>query len=280
MRLVLLTFLVALALIPGAGGAAAPVPNLKHIVVIVFENKESYDVLGNSRAPTFNRLAADYAQLDSYYGVSHPSLANYLALISGSTHGVTKNCTSCVFGGPTLAGALERAHRTWKTYAEGLPRRGFTGASAGPYAKKHVPFLYFKEVLSRPARRNRVVPVGTLAADLRRGALPSFSLVVPDLCHSMHDCPVATGDRWLQEKVTPLLDQPGTVVFVIFDEGTTNEHGGGHVAALALGTTVRPGSRSAVPADHYALLRTIEAAWGLPRLGRSKSAAPITGIWR
>jgi len=28
------------------------------------------------------------------------------------------------------------------------------------------------------------------------------------------------------------------------------------------------------------VLRTIEQAWGLPRLGRSATARPITGIWR
>ena len=32
--------------------------------------------------------------------------------------------------------------------------------------------------------------------------------------------------------------------------------------------------------NHYSLLRTIEDAWDLPRLGRSASAPPITGIWR
>jgi hypothetical protein len=31
---------------------------------------------------------------------------------------------------------------------------------------------------------------------------------------------------------------------------------------------------------HYALLRTIEDALGLPHLGASAQARPITGIWR
>jgi acid phosphatase len=46
------------------------------------------------------------------------------------------------------------------------------------------------------------------------------------------------------------------------------------------GPLVRPSSLSAVPLDHYSLLRTIEDAWRLPRLGRSAFARPITGIWR
>jgi hypothetical protein len=32
--------------------------------------------------------------------------------------------------------------------------------------------------------------------------------------------------------------------------------------------------------SHYGLLRTIEDAWGLPRLGRSAQESPVTGIWR
>jgi len=56
--------------------------------------------------------------------------------------------------------------------------------------------------------------------------------------------------------------------------------GGGNVEALALGPTVLPGSVSHEPTSHYGLLRTIEQAWGLPLLGRSARARPITGIWR
>ena len=113
--------------------------------------------------------------------------------------------------------------------------------------------------------------------------LPAFSLVVPDLCHDMHDCAVATGDRWLTSFLKPLLGSPGLgngVVFVVFDEGTSNAGGGGHVPALVLGSPVRPGARVSAPLDHYSVLRTIEESWHLALLGDSASAAPITGIWR
>jgi phosphatidylinositol-3-phosphatase len=73
---------------------------------------------------------------------------------------------------------------------------------------------------------------------------------------------------------------PNTVVFVVFDEGSTSIGGGGHTAALAIGRAVRPGSRFAKVTGHYGILRTIEQAWGLPLLGRSARVAPITGIWR
>jgi phospholipase C len=272
--------LALLVVVPGAARAAGGVPPLRHVVVIVFENKERESVLGSPDAPTFNRLAQQFATLNRYYGVAHPSLPNYLALVSGSTHGIRSDCTSCLVGGRSLAGTLAAAHRTWKTYAEGLPRPGFTGPFAGTYAKKHNPFLYFREVVDRPAWRARVVPLTALRADLQRNRLPDFALVVPDLCHSMHDCPIRAGDRWLAPVIAPLLRLPATAVFVVFDEGTTNARGGGHTFALAVGTAVRPGSRDDAVTGHCGLLRTIEDGWALPRLGCSARAAPISRIWR
>src|SRR5262249_3116062 len=149
---------------------------------------------------------------------------NYIALVSGSTQGVTSDCTSCQVDAPNLADTLEHAGKTWPTYAEGLPRAGFTGAWAGRYAKEHDPFLYCSDFLSRPDRRTRIVPLGLFARDLETDRLPDFSLVVPDLCHDMHDCSVATGDHWLRSLLHPLLNDPALrdgVVFVVFDEGSS-----------------------------------------------------------
>jgi len=69
-------------------------------------------------------------------------------------------------------------------------------------------------------------------------------------------------------------------VFVVFDEGTSGTGGGGHVAALALGPTVRRGATFTRATNHYGLLRTIEDASSLPRLGYSRTGTPIGHIWR
>jgi acid phosphatase len=271
------------ATIPTKAPPSVRVPRFTHVVVVVFENKEATSIAGNPDAPTFNALAHRYATLTNYDAVAHPSLPNYLALVSGSTHGISSDCTDCVVRARSLADTLAAAGKTWKTYAEDLPYRGFTGASAGRYAKKHDPFLYFRDVLASRARRNRVVPFPQLGRDLRSHRLPAFSLVIPNLCNDMHDCSVATGDAWLRAHVVPLLHSPelrGGVVFVVFDEGTSGTGGGGHVAALALGPTVRAGARFTRATNHYGLLRTIEDAWSLPRLGYSRTGTPIGHIWR
>jgi hypothetical protein len=278
-RLLLVVLVLAL---PGVAARTPvqPLPNFAHVVVIVFENKAYGAVIGSPQAPTFNRIGHSYATLTNYDAVSHPSLPNYLALVSGSTHGIAHDCTSCHVSGLNLADMLERAHKTWKLYAEGLPHPGYTGASADGYAKKHDPFVYFRDIAASPTRLANIVPLSRLQTDLSSGQLPDFAFVVPDECHSMHDCTVATGDAWLRRRLPPLLGLPDTVVFIVFDEGTSIAGGGGHVPALAAGAAVKPHSPFTSKSSHYALLRTIEDAWGLRRLGRSAQARPISGIWR
>lgn len=268
---------------PADAPRAVAVPDFTHVVVVVFENHEASQIAGNPAAPTFNSLGRTYARLTRYDAITHPSLPNYLALVSGSTHGITSDCTDCVVAARSLADLLVAAGKTWKTYAEDLPSPGFTGAFAGRYAKKHDPFLYFRDVVDSRARRDRVVPFTQLARDLAARRLPDFSLVVPNLCDDMHDCSVATGDAWLKAHVVPLLRSPelrGGVVFVVFDEGTSDAGGGGRVEALALGPAVLPHAVFRRTTNHYGLLRTIEDAWHLPELGLSRKGTPIGGIWR
>ena len=268
-----------------AAPPAVPLPDVTRVVVVVFENHEATAIVGNPDAPTFNALGRRYARITLYFGVTHPSLPNYLALVSGSTQGITSDCTSCVVNATNLADSLDKAHKTWKTYAEDLPSAGYTGAFHAKYAKKHDPFMYFKDINTAKARRAHIVPFTRLASDVAKKQLPAFSLIVPNLCSDMHDCDVATGDAWLNTNIVPLLNSPtlaGGVVFVVFDEAekTDQTGGGGQVYALALGPTVKPGSTFAKATNHYGLLRTIEDAWHLPRLAHSKTATPITGIWQ
>ena len=256
----LVAVLVALA---GGTTHGRAVPRLDHVVVVVFENRERSQVLPSPDAPHFAAYAKRYADLTDYRAVAHPSLPNYLALVSGSTHGIVNDCTDCSVAGSSLGTLLSKAGRTWGGYAEGYP-------SSPRFAKKHMPFLYFH------GQADHVHPL----SDLHPAALPAFALVAPDLCNDGHDCPLSVADNFLARFVPPLLRVPRTAVFVVFDEGTTNDGGGGHVAALVLGTAVRPQSVDSRATGHYGLLRTVEDALGLPHLGASARARPITGIWR
>jgi hypothetical protein len=262
--------LLSVAVLAAAVLAAHPsdagngrVPRLAHAVVIVFENHERGDILASGAAPSFTRLASLYAQATDYRAVSHPSLPNYLALVSGSTHGVTNDCTECPQSGPTVGSQLSARHRTWAAYAEGYP-------GSARFVKRHVPFLYFRGGAAHVLPLQRFNP----------RKLPAYSLVVPDLCNDMHDCSITTGDRWLRHFIVPLLTVKDTAIFIVFDEGTTDAGGGGRVALVVAGTAVRPHTVFGAATSHYGLLRTIESALGLPLLGQARSATPLTGIWR
>ena len=68
-----------------AATGAAALPPVRHVFVLVLENKSYEDTFGKAtRAPYLAReLPARGALLTQYYGIGHYSLPNYLALISG-----------------------------------------------------------------------------------------------------------------------------------------------------------------------------------------------------
>ena len=244
-----------------------------HVAVIVMENEDFRDIIGAVDTPYINGLARRYALARQMYAISHPSLPNYLALTGGSTFGVSSDCTDCNLGATSLVDQLERARISWKAYMEDLPRPCFTGAGAGDYAKKHDPFAYYTRVTGNPGRCGRIVPLARLAADERAGALPRFIWITPNLCHDMHDCDPATGDRFLARLVPPLLRALGRggLLVLTWDEGSSDDGccrlaSGGHIATIVAGPGAKPRARMATPTDHYSVLQTIEDLFGLPRL--------------
>ena len=122
-----------------AASSAKAAPSFRHVIVVFFENKEYGSIIGDSSAPRFNRLARRYASMTRFYGDTHPSLPNYIAFVSGSTQGIDSNCTRCTVDARSLADTIEESGRTWKTYAEGLPSPGFTGATSGTIREEAQP---------------------------------------------------------------------------------------------------------------------------------------------
>ena len=274
---------------------AAAVPRFSHVMVIVIENKEFTQVIGNPGMPNFNLWAGRYALLTRYYGVTHPSLPNYLALIGGDFFGIQNDCTDCAVNAPSLPDLLEAGGRSWRAYLEGLPSAGFTGASSGRYRKKHNPFVYFDPVRKDPARLERsIVPLDALTADLENDRMPEFAFIMPDMCNSSHDCAVDVTDAWLGRTVGSILGSPAfdasSLLVLTFDEGSTNRGccgspataGGGRVATVLISPLVIPGYQDATPYSHYSLLKTILAAWGLQPLRHTTDPAVsmILKPWR
>jgi phosphatidylinositol-3-phosphatase len=200
------------------------------------------------------------------YGIRHPSLPDYLALTSGSTHGITSNCTSCLVSATSIVDQLEAKGLRWKAYMEGLPRPCWDGAESGGYAKKHNPFMYYDAVTAKRSRCRNVVPFRSLARDLRRGALPAYAFLTPNLCNDTHDCSVATGDTWLQNWLPLIFASPGyqagrTALILVWDENDGSA--GNQVPAIVVSPSTVPGTRSATSFTHYSLLKTTEQMLGI-----------------
>ncbi len=238
------------------------------------ENKESGEVIGSRQAPYVNRLARRNGLATASFAITHPSLPNYLALTSGSTHGIDSDCTDCHIAGRNLVDQLEGASISWKAYMEDLPRPCFLGAGSRGYVQKHDPFVYYDNVRNSPARCRKVVPFTQLSRDLHAGTLPTFSFISPNLCHDTHDCGVSTGDSSLARLLPSLLRELGPHGYLVltWDEGSSDRGccagaRGGHIATIVAGPDVRRGARDGVPVDHYGVLRTIESSLSLPPLG-------------
>jgi phosphatidylinositol-3-phosphatase len=244
-----------------------------HFVLVVLENRELGEVIGSSSAPYINKLARQGTLASDYHAITHPSLPNYIALLAGDPLGIASDCTGCAVHGSALPDQLEQAHIGWRAYMEGLPGACYDGASAGYYAKKHDPFIYFPRLAGNPSRCNRIVPLTQIAGDLRSRRLPAFAWISPNLCDDGHDCGNQVADRFLAGLVPSLLANlgPRGVLAVVWDEGTSgsgccSRAAGGRVPLILAGPGVRAGYRLSAPADHYSLLALIENAFGVPRL--------------
>jgi hypothetical protein len=284
--------LVALLSLGSAGaarsGSSTPPPRRPaHIAVVVLENTEYGSIVGSRNAPYLNSLIRRGGLATRFYGTTHPSLPNYLALLGGSTFGVDSNCDDCKLANTNLIDQLENRGFTWKAYMDGAPSACFKGASHGSYTRHHNPFVYFTDIADDSGRCSRIVPLTQLGKDIRAKAVPSFVWITPDECHDMHSCSVRTADRFLAGLLPRLLASLGRngVLFVTWDEGDSDAGcctyaRGGHIATIVAGGRARRAARLRAASDHYSLLRTFEQLWRLPLLrhagcGCTRSLMPL-----
>ncbi len=254
-------------------------PRFQRIFTIILENANYSEAV---QQPFIKALIERGALLQKFRGEAHPSQPNYIAMTSGSTHGVLSD-GKVNLDVSHVGDLLENKNLKWRVYAEGYPGNCFVGEVQGRYVRKHVPFLSYVNVTNNSARCANITAPATLESDIASGSLPEYALYIPDMNNDGHDTDVQFATRWLSEKFGPLLNDPrfmtGTLFVLTFDESEIL--GGNAILTLMLGDSVQPGAVSNASLNNYSLLRLVEDNWALGNFGLGdQNATTIEGIWR
>jgi len=258
------------------------------------ENQGASQALSDSNIAAIVKLAAWFS---NYHALAHPSLPNYLALVAGSTFGLTRDHVETPIKAQSIVNRLERKGLSWKAYAEDFPGHCFLGGEAGDghltpkasatalYTRRHVPLLSFAAVQGDSARCARVVNAREFIRDARAGKLPNYSFYSPNLFNDGHDTSLEMSAVWLRQFVQSLRGtvamRQRTLLAVVWGEGGGDDLRSNRVLAMLLGDMVTPG-RYSTRLTHYSLLRTIEDNFGLLPVGNGDAnALPLPEeVWR
>jgi Phosphoesterase family len=290
---------------PGAPAAAkAKAHHFDRVLLIVLENADYEDAVKNSDLAALAQQGASFTNLHALF---HPSYPNYVAMIAGTDFDIHRGGSylgdkQVDFAADaehiTIADRLLAAGLNFKQYAEELPPGNCPWSVSslrvpdgrGNYARKHVPFLSFREVQQKWC--DRVIGVDSsnpnnyFVQDAKKG-LVAYSFYSPNMNHDGHDTTMTVGGAWVKkflDESFPEKLRQGTLVIVTFDESGGNEDN--RIFTLFLGDMVKEASRQN-PKDlarrytHYSVLRTIEDNFGLePMTANDRAATPITDIWK
>ena len=203
-----------------------------YVVVITMENQGLGDIINNPSAPFLNQLASSYALATNYTAVNHPSLPNYLSLVSGQDFASWSkaDCSpspGCSAGNASnLVDSLENRGLSWKAYMEDYPPNCGSHCSpgncflgdigTGQYAARHDPFVYFDDIVNSTARCSRIVPANSgdnggpdnlFLSDLASPSTASnFIWLTPNLCNDMHSSATCTNGCTSDGDATCLKD--------------------------------------------------------------------------
>lgn len=284
--------------------ARAKAHHFDRVVIIVLENADYERAIQD---PNLTALAAHGASFTNFHALFHPSYPNYLAMIAGTDFGVHRGGS---FLGDkqvnfpddarhkTIADRLVAAGLDFKQYAEELPAATCPWELSGQripegrgnYARRHVPFLSFREVQQKFC--DRVIRVDSsksnnyFAEDAKKG-LVAYSFYTPNLNHDGHDTTVQVAGEWVRKFLDRTFAEKlraGTLVVITFDESGGNEDN--RIFTLFLGDMVKDASQQDPAAlnrryTHYSVLRTIEDNFGLePLTANDRTTSPITDIWK
>ena len=253
-------------------------PPIDHIVIIVDENKSLSSIINNPNAPYINQLTKTGSITSNYHA---KNVNPYLAITSGSSLNIPNNCnpqlTRCQANISDITDGIESSGRTWKMYAESMPK-SCDFNDTGKYAVRHNPFMYYPSISKDSKQcKNRIVPFSNLIIDIKNSDLPNYIFISPNICNDMHSCSVNTGDRWLSNNIPQILESyafktQNSLLIITWDEGSAIDN---KVLTIFLGSAAKKRYVSNRLYDHYSILHTIEYLWRLKPLTNNDMNASI-----
>ncbi len=280
--------------------AGVPDNPIKTVFLIVMENHNWSEIKGSPSAPYINKTLlpmASHAEQYSNPPGNHPSEPNYLWLEAGTNFGISDDNDPAVNHQGTklhLVTLLNNTHIAWKSYQEGISGNDCPLTSAGSYATKHNPMVFFDDVTNTHDPHSafciaHVRPYSELSRDLEKKTVARYNFITPNLCDDMHDTcgplndPVKQGDTWIAHNLPMILNseayQNGGIVFIIWDEG---EGGDGPIGMIMLSADAKGGGYSnTLHYTHSSTLRTLEEIFGVtPLLGDAAHATDLSDLFK
>jgi hypothetical protein len=290
--------------------ATAAFPHYDHVFLMIEENHSSSQIIGNSQAPEINALASDYGLATNYTGVGDPSEPNYVAMLGGSTFGITSDdpyfFPGHTINAPNLMSQIDAAGLTWKAYLGGIPYAGdrdycFPSKCLGIpdsdpiYASKHNGVVNFASEQT-PSELAKMTPIQQLPIDLTANNVPDLSYIVPDMCTDMHGAPpwcvdsgkpgdsvlIPRADEFVGQTVNQITSSPvwatgNDAIVVTFDEGNTVSN---KVVTVVITNRGPRGLRDNTAYNHYSLLASLQQTFGLGCLQNSCTATPMAPLFQ
>ncbi len=294
-------------LIPGNNSHKDKVHVYDHIVIVMEENKNYDQVIGNENAPYINVLKKEGANLTKMYAEEHASEGNYFWLFSGSNHDVgfndvipsSNNNNNYPFKSSNIAEQLIKNGYSFKGYSESLPEIGDNIAYSGHFARKHVPWISFGNIPNGNTEENSVnLQLKQFPSDYNK--LPTVSFIIPNQIDDMHDpkppaVSVKNGDNWLKENLDSYYQwakNHNSLLIITFDENddksqfrgltnpaSTNSDIKNRIPTIIAGADIIPGNYpEGKGVTHINILRTIESMYGLSKSGFQQKYALEFGI--
>ncbi|MGB8646320.1 MAG: alkaline phosphatase family protein [Anaerolineae bacterium] len=195
--------------------------------------------------------------------------------------GTTSNIFPC-FNFTTLGDLLTAHNISWKYYAPAQDQSGYQWSAYNAIA----------HIRQTDQWAAHVVPVENFAADAASGNLPAVSWLVEDADHSEHaPHSVCIGENWSVQQINAIMQNPAlwqtTAIILTWDDfGGMYDHVpppqgpnpqieyGFRVPTILISPYAKPGHIDHTTYSFPAMLKFVEANYGLPPLGALDKVSP------